>query len=75
MEDATHKVMGRQTRTSPATTPVRYLSEASVRLSPSHGPSASARIMIMDEPTAARASGDRGCDLIRQLKNEGIGIF
>ena len=79
MEDATRKVMGRlNPNFTRFTTPVRYLSGGQRQaVAIARAVYFNARIMIMDEPTAALGPAETAQvrDLIRQLKNEGIGIF
>ena len=79
MEDATRKVMG---RLNPNFTrfkmPVKSLSGGQRQaVAIARAVHFNARILIMDEPTAALgpAETNQVRDLIRQLKNEGIGIF
>ena len=79
MEDATRKVMGRLNPN------FRNFKAAVKSLSGGQRQSVAiaravhfnARILIMDEPTAALgpAETDQVRDLVKQLKNEGIGIF
>ena len=79
MEQATRSVMGRlNPNFKRFRTPVRYLSggqRQSVAIS--RAVHFNARIMIMDEPTAALGPAETAQvrDLIRQLKREGLGIF
>jgi len=79
MEDATRKVMGRlNPNFTRFTTPVRYLAGGQRQaVAIARAVHFNARIMIMDEPTAALGPAETAQvrDLIRQLKNEGIGIF
>jgi D-xylose transport system ATP-binding protein len=79
MEDATRKVMGRlNPNFKRFTTPVRSLSGGQRQaVAIARAVHFNARIMIMDEPTAALGPAETSQvrDLIRQLKNEGIGIF
>ena len=79
MEDATRKVMGRlNPNFTRFTTPVRYLSGGQRQaVAIARAVHFNARIMIMDEPTAALGPAETAQvrDLIRQLKNEGIGIL
>ncbi|HEX6474387.1 MAG TPA: ATP-binding cassette domain-containing protein [Candidatus Limnocylindria bacterium] len=79
MEDATRKVMGRlNPNFTRFTAPVRYLSGGQRQaVAIARAVHFNARIMIMDEPTAALGPAETAQvrDLIRQLKNEGIGIF
>ena len=79
MEDATRKVMG---RLNPNFTrfaiPVKYLSggqRQSVAIA--RAVYFNAKVLIMDEPTAALGPAETAQvrDLIRQLKGEGLGIF
>jgi D-xylose transport system ATP-binding protein len=79
MEDATRKVMGRlNPNFRRFAIPVRYLSggqRQSVAIA--RAVHFNARVLIMDEPTAALGPAETAQvrDLIRQLKGEGIGIF
>jgi D-xylose transport system ATP-binding protein len=79
MEDATRKIMGRlNPQFQNFKVPVSSLSggqRQSVAIA--RAVHFNARIMIMDEPTAALgpAETDQVRDLIRQLKDEGIGII
>ena len=79
MQSATRKVIRRlNPNFKRFTTPVRSLSggqRQSVAIA--RAVHFNARILIMDEPTAALgpAETEQVRDLIRQLKNEGIGIF
>ena len=79
MEDATRKVMARlNPNFKRFTTPVRSLSGGQRQaVAIARAVHFNARIMIMDEPTAALGPAETAQvrDLIRQLKNEGIGIF
>src|SRR5918996_662132 len=79
MEDATRKVMGRlNPHFRRFTTPVVSLSGGQRQaVAIARAVHFNARIMIMDEPTAALGPAETAQvrDLIRQLKNEGIGIF
>ncbi len=79
MEDATRKVMKRlNPNFTRFTTPVRYLSGGQRQaVAIARAVHFNARIMIMDEPTAALGPAETAQvrDLIRQLKREGIGIF
>jgi D-xylose transport system ATP-binding protein len=79
MEDATRKVMGRlNPHFKRFATPVRSLSGGQRQaVAIARAVHFNARIMIMDEPTAALGPAETAQvrDLIRQLKNEGIGIF
>ena len=79
MEDATRKVMG---RLNPAferfTTPVKSLSGGQRQaVAIARAVYFNAKILIMDEPTAALGPAETAQvrNLVRQLKNEGIGIF
>jgi D-xylose transport system ATP-binding protein len=79
MEDATRKVMG---RLNPAfqrfTMPVKSLSGGQRQaVAIARAVYFNARILIMDEPTAALGPAETAQvrNLVRQLKNEGIGIF
>lgn len=79
MEQATRTVMGRlNPNFKRFRTPVRYLSggqRQSVAIA--RAVHFNARILIMDEPTAALGPAETAQvrDLIRQLKREGLGIF
>ena len=79
MEDATRKVMGRlNPNFKRFAIPVRNLSggqRQSVAIA--RAVHFNARLLIMDEPTAALGPAETAQvrDLIRQLKGEGIGIF
>jgi D-xylose transport system ATP-binding protein len=79
MESATRKVMGRlNPNFKRFRAPVRYLSggqRQSVAIA--RAVHFNARILIMDEPTAALGPAETAQvrDLIRQLKSEGLGIF
>jgi D-xylose transport system ATP-binding protein len=79
MESATRKVMGRlNPHFKRFRTPVRYLSggqRQSVAIA--RAVHFNAKILIMDEPTAALGPAETAQvrDLIRQLKSEGLGIF
>ncbi|MGF1665042.1 MAG: ATP-binding cassette domain-containing protein [Acidimicrobiia bacterium] len=79
MEDATRKVMGRlNPRFKNFRAPVASLSggqRQSVAIA--RAVHFNARILIMDEPTAALGPAETSqvADLIKQLKEEGIGIF
>jgi D-xylose transport system ATP-binding protein len=79
MEDATRKVMGRlNPNFKRFATPVRFLSggqRQSVAIA--RAVHFNARVLIMDEPTAALGPAETAQvrDLIRQLKGEGLGIF
>jgi D-xylose transport system ATP-binding protein len=79
MEDATRKVMG---RLNPAfqrfTTPVRSLSGGQRQaVAIARAVYFNAKILIMDEPTAALGPAETAQvrNLVRQLKSEGIGIL
>jgi len=79
MEDATRKVMG---RLNPAfqrfSTAVKSLSGGQRQaVAIARAVYFNARILIMDEPTAALGPAETAQvrNLVRQLKNEGIGIF
>jgi len=79
MEDATRKVMGRlNPRFTRFAAPVMSLSGGQRQaVAIARAVYFNARILIMDEPTAALGPAETSQvrDLIRQLKNEGIGIF
>ncbi|HEY8868014.1 MAG TPA: ATP-binding cassette domain-containing protein [Candidatus Limnocylindrales bacterium] len=79
MEDATRKVMGRlNPNFKRFTTPVKSLSGGQRQaVAIARAVYFNARILIMDEPTAALGPAETAQvrDLIRQLKSEGIGIF
>jgi D-xylose transport system ATP-binding protein len=79
MEDATRKVMGRlNPNFERFTTPVRSLSGGQRQgVAIARAVYFNARILIMDEPTAALGPAETSQvhALIRQLKQEGIGIF
>lgn len=79
MEDATRKVMGRLNPNFRAfRTPVKSLSGGQRQaVAIARAVYFNARILIMDEPTAALGPAETAQvrDLIRQLKSEGIGIF
>jgi D-xylose transport system ATP-binding protein len=79
MEDATRKVMGRlNPNFTRFKTPVRSLSGGQRQaVAIARAVHFNARILIMDEPTAALgpAETEQVRSLIRQLKQEGIGIF
>jgi D-xylose transport system ATP-binding protein len=79
MEDATRKVMGRlNPNFKRFAAPVKYLSggqRQSVAIA--RAVYFNAKVLIMDEPTAALGPAETAQvrDLIKQLKGEGIGIF
>ncbi|MEO6578410.1 MAG: ATP-binding cassette domain-containing protein [Candidatus Limnocylindria bacterium] len=79
MEDATRKVMGRlNPNFKRFKVPVRSLSGGQRQaVAIARAVYFNARILIMDEPTAALGPAETAQvrDLIRQLKKEGIGIF
>ena len=79
MEDATRKVMGRlNPNFTHFTTPVKSLSGGQRQaVAIARAVHFNARILIMDEPTAALGPAETAQvrNLIRQLKTEGIGIF
>ena len=79
MEDATRKVMGRlNPNFKRFNSPVQSLSGGQRQaVAIARAVHFNARILIMDEPTAALGPAETAQvrDLIRQLKNEGIGIF
>lgn len=79
MEDATRKVMGRlNPNFNRFKTPVRSLSGGQRQaVAIARAVHFNARILIMDEPTAALGPAETAQvrDLVRQLKKEGIGIF
>ncbi len=79
MESETRKVMGRLNPNFTAfKTPVRSLSGGQRQaVAIARAVHFNARILIMDEPTAALGPAETAQvrDLIRQLKDEGIGIF
>jgi D-xylose transport system ATP-binding protein len=79
MESATRKVMGRlNPNFKRFTVPVRTLSGGQRQaVAIARAVHFNARILIMDEPTAALGPAETAQvrNLIRQLKNEGIGIF
>jgi D-xylose transport system ATP-binding protein len=79
MEDATRKVMGRlNPNFTRFTSPVKSLSGGQRQaVAIARAVYFNARILIMDEPTAALgpAETEQVRNLIRQLKTEGIGIF
>ncbi len=79
MEDATRKVMGRlNPNFKRFTMPVKSLSGGQRQaVAIARAVHFNARILIMDEPTAALGPAETAQvrNLIRQLKNEGIGIF
>jgi D-xylose transport system ATP-binding protein len=79
MEDATRKLMKRlNPRFRNFTAPVKSLSGGQRQsVSIARAVHFDARILIMDEPTAALGPAETAQvrDLVRQLKSEGIGIF
>jgi D-xylose transport system ATP-binding protein len=79
MEDATRKVMGRlNPNFTRFKTPVRSLSGGQRQaVAIARAVHFNARILIMDEPTAALGPAETSQvrDLIRQLRSEGLGIF
>jgi len=79
MEDATRKVMGRlNPNFTNFVSPVKSLSGGQRQaVAIARAVYFNARIMIMDEPTAALGPAETAQvrNLIRQLKDEGIGIF
>ena len=79
MEDATRKVMGRlNPNFRNFVSPVKSLSGGQRQaVAIARAVYFNARILIMDEPTAALGPAETAQvrDLVRQLKNEGIGIF
>jgi D-xylose transport system ATP-binding protein len=79
MEDATRKVMGRLNPSFKRfKVPVRTLSGGQRQaVAIARAVHFNARILIMDEPTAALGPAETSQvrDLIRQLRNEGLGIF
>jgi D-xylose transport system ATP-binding protein len=79
MEDATRKVMGRlNPHFKRFTTPVQSLSGGQRQaVAIARAVYFNARILIMDEPTAALGPAETAQvrNLVRQLKSEGIGIF
>jgi D-xylose transport system ATP-binding protein len=79
MEDATRKVMGRlNPNFKRFTTPVQSLSGGQRQaVAIARAVYFNAKILIMDEPTAALGPAEttQVRNLVRQLKNEGIGIF
>ena len=79
MEDATRKVMGRlNPNFKRFTMPVKSLSGGQRQaVAIARAVYFNARILIMDEPTAALGPAETAQvrNLVRQLKDEGIGIF
>jgi D-xylose transport system ATP-binding protein len=79
MEDATRKVMGRlNPNFKRFTTPVQSLSGGQRQaVAIARAVYFNAKILIMDEPTAALGPAETAQvrNLVRQLKSEGIGIF
>ncbi len=79
MEDATRKVMGRlNPNFERFTMPVKSLSGGQRQaVAIARAVHFNARILIMDEPTAALGPAETAQvrNLVRQLKDEGIGIF
>ncbi len=79
MEDATRKVMGRlNPNFTGFKTPVQSLSGGQRQaVAIARAVHFNARILIMDEPTAALGPAETAQvrDLIRQLRSEGLGIF
>jgi D-xylose transport system ATP-binding protein len=79
MEDATRKVMGRlNPNFTRFKTPVAFLSGGQRQaVAIARAVHFNARVMIMDEPTAALGPAETAQvrDLIVQLKSEGLGIF
>jgi D-xylose transport system ATP-binding protein len=79
MESETRKVMGRlNPNFKRFTAPVRYLSGGQRQaVAIARAVYFNARILIMDEPTAALGPAETAQvrNLVRQLKDEGIGIF
>ena len=79
MEDQTRKVMSRlNPNFTRFATPVAFLSGGQRQaVAIARAVHFNARVMIMDEPTAALGPAETAQvrDLIRQLKNEGLGIF
>jgi D-xylose transport system ATP-binding protein len=79
MEDATRKVMGRlNPNFTRFAVPVKYLSGGQRQaVAIARAVHFNAKVVIMDEPTAALGPAETAQvrNLIRQLKGEGIGIF
>jgi D-xylose transport system ATP-binding protein len=79
MEDATRKVMGRLNPSFKRfAAPVQYLSGGQRQaVAIARAVHFNAKVLIMDEPTAALGPAETAQvrDLIRQLKGEGLGIF
>jgi D-xylose transport system ATP-binding protein len=79
MEDATRKVMGRlNPNFKRFKTPVKSLSGGQRQaIAIPRAVHFNAKVLIMDEPTAALGPAETAQvrDLIRQLRNEGLGIF
>ncbi len=79
MEDQTRRVMGRlNPNFTRFATPVSYLSGGQRQaVAIARAVHFNARVMIMDEPTAALGPAETAQvrDLIRQLKSDGLGIF
>jgi D-xylose transport system ATP-binding protein len=79
MEDATRKVMGRlNPNFTNFVSPVKSLSGGQRQaVAIARAVYFNARILIMDEPTAALGPAETAQvrNLVRQLKDEGIGIF